>query len=454
MKKETKIPNGPKILGEINVTDFITTQTSEGKKVRIKRKKNIASFEADNSSYIDEIEQREDLSKERKSTIRFFYEIVLPLYKILFYSKVNDNIYDYIDKCNEGANTTKKRTAILDISSEQVFDTLIKYRERRSVEELLYHYYPNISEFETLKGCLQSNDKILFCQKLAEYNKIEIYELCLYYLQIEREFHSFDVLFSIQSQMEFDDYLDRGVASKDLLPLQSEPSDKSSVNNFNPISLLKMGTKWIEEKLDGFNTQDLKNYTISILSCIDKLNIANRYRHPLETLKQNPTVEFLYKCVDRYELLYVSDEDNSKATNSDPKDILFCADIDDSIRQKLIELIVKYFKEPTQQRRAKNGQGFTILSTAQKSVIALLIEKEYLHPSIDTSNAKERHRLTSLFIEKYIEVDNVSYSSKYNEAKAFQDYEPNMHIEESKEHERYTRFFKFVCDFEEAIKNN
>lgn len=450
MKKETKIPNGPRILGEINVTDFITTQTSEGEKVRIKRKKNIASFEADSSSYIEEIDQREDLSKERKSMIRFFCEIVLPLYKILFYSKVNDNICDYIDKCNEGANTTKKRAAILDISSEQVFDTLIKYHERRHVEELLYHYYPKISEFEILKGCLQSNDKILFCQKLAEYNKIEIYELCLYYSQLEREFHSFDVIFSIQSQMELDAYLKKGLILKHLLPYQDEISGSS----FSSVSLLKMGTKWIEEKLDGFNTQDLKNYTIRILSCIDKSNIANRYRYPLETLKQNPTVEFLYKCVDRYELLYVSDEDNSKATNSDPKDILFRADIDDNIRQKLIELIVKYFKEPNQQRKAQNEQGFTILSTAQKSVIALLIKKEYLHPSIDISNAKELHRLTSLFIEKYIEVDNVSYSSKYNEAKAFQDYEPNMHTEESKEHERYTRFFKFVYDFEEAIKNN
>lgn len=444
MAKETKTPNGPKVLGEIDFSDFIAQNSSKRKSIR---KRNRPSVEKNYSSYIEEIEQRENISKERKSTIRFFCEIVLPLYKILFNSKTKDNICDYID--NSAENRTKKRAAILDISSEEVFETLTKYHQSKYVEELLYHFYPNIIEFKTLKECLESNDKSLFCQKLEEYNKVEIYELCLYYLQIEREFHFFDVLFSIQSQIELDDYLERGVVSKDFIPRQC----RSSSNSFISISLLKTGTKWIEDKLYGLDIEDLKDYTIGILSCIDKLTLTTEHKKQLDQLKQNSTIGFLQRCTTSPELRYISDENDIDAVNSGPKDILFRTEIDDTTRKELVELIVKYLGEPTQTRAAtKKKSGFTVETTAQKSVIDLLKKTGCLHEDIKPTNHTNLHKVITRFIEEYVGLDNVGSSARFNKAKLFREYDPKKLIIDSSNYKKYYRFKDFELKLQEIIK--
>ncbi|MFI3331874.1 MAG: hypothetical protein SNH07_00560 [Rikenellaceae bacterium] len=157
----------------------------------------------------------------------------------------------------------------------------------------------------------------------------------------------------------------------------------------------------------------------------------------------------IYSFCYHYEELY--NESMGVKCDTMPEDILFRADMAESKRTALVDLIVTYLSEPTQTRKAKNDKGFTVQTTAQKSVIALLKKSECLHPTIDIFNATELHHITSLFIEQKIGVGNVSYSSKYNEAEIFQNYNPNKLDPVTTEYRRYQRFKEFEEGFKRIL---
>lgn len=166
-KNETTVENqGPQITGKITV-DF----AKEKRRERLDK----------TDPKITNCQKKSSVppSPERE----FFDNITLPLYKILLYSKEHSTLCDYI-----GDVKASKRSAVLDISSGDIYDMLSNYKSAEQVYKLLYHYYQNISDFEVLRRSIETKNRELFCQKIEELNQMAIYDFCLFYKKTRLRF--------------------------------------------------------------------------------------------------------------------------------------------------------------------------------------------------------------------------------------------------------------------------
>ncbi len=352
---------------------------------------------------------------------KFFVNITMPLFVIIRDSQRDSKLVDYIKSIKN-----RREVKPSEYSSEQVY-TLLQIQHSKDKSYLvLEEYIPKTSEYEELKRALQKKNQDRFIEKLPIHAKDrEIYSFCYHYEELLREYASLNLKHKYGAWIAI-----RIESCRIDEQEKAEKSESTEVAKYEP---------WILSILKPELMENMREDTLRMLLYAQKIPLTKEQRKELDELMRIPATAHLYN------------QAMGVDCDSMPVDILFSDDLDESKRVALIKLIVSYLSEPTQTRKAKSRKGFTVQATAQKSVIALLIKTGCLHRAIDTFNATELHRLTTLFIEEHIGVDNVSYSSKYNEAKVFQDYNSSKLDQESSEYKRYLRFKDFERDFRKII---
>ncbi len=362
-------------------------------------------------------EMREALVKmnEVGMTYQFLFilHVVAPLYKIIYYSTDYASIYSYV-------NIVKsfKHVRPIEFSSKDVYNFLNLYRKKRSlnrdtnnqieVDNLLCYYYPQRTIFEKLKTQLDNEQESDFCETLANAEKEDIYKHCHYYK------HIYSIFNSVCSR-------------KDFTPIFS----------YDTHCIMKI----VEDSGELF-TYEYEDFVMQLLLDVESIIKPKGLAEDFLKLLDLPIVAKLYA------------EAKGCDSTPEPVDVLIRTDLDKEKRDNLVNLIVSYFSEETQQRKATKTKGVTIQSVAQKSVIKLLIETKCLPPSIDPFNATTLHHLMSLFIEEHIGIKNISYSSTYNKTKIFQEYTPKELRSEPLLSKKHERFMTLKEDIETNIKNN
>lgn len=405
-KNETTVENrGPQVIGKLTV-EF----AKKTRRVRLNK--------ADSGLTNCPIKLFGTPSPERE----FFDNITLPLYKILFYSKEHSTLCDYV-----GDVKASKRSAVLDISSGDIYDMLSNYKSAEQVYELLHHYYRSISEFEVLRRSIETKNRELFCKKIEELNKMAIYDFCLFYKKLDFDFNRISSSFAITTPSELKYYLDHGVIDECY-------REKINSNNVS-ISLLNMGTKWIDIKLDGLDIYDLEEQVEEMLLYTERLHIENRYKSKLELLMKNPHVERLHRYAKNPMLRY--DMDNESIFN-------------EKFNQEMCEAISDVAKKYFEKCLKSNN---TVNTKAQKSVAKFLCDKQYLCSSINKANKEEMHGVMTRFISELMNRSNVSYSSSYNEQETYQELQKKQHPIDSKLKEEIEKFNEFETELTEKMKN-
>ncbi len=352
---------------------------------------------------------------------KIFVNITMPLYVIIRDSKGNSKLVDYIDSIKN-----RREVKPSEYSSEEVYNLLLSQSKRDKPQLVIEKYVPTTSEYEELRRAIDRKNKERFIERLPIHAKDrEIYSFCYHYEQLMREYVSFNM------NKKYGAWVAIRCESSRLEQLNKE---KGAVNTPNE------KIDWLPDFFKPQLMEDLRGDTQRMLLYAQNIPLSKEQRKELDLIMKIPYAAELYN------------EAMGVTADGVAVDVLFRADMEESKRVAIVDLITQYLSEPTQTRKAKGEKGFTVQTMAQKSVIALLIKSESLHPAIDTYNAAELHRLTSLFIEEKIGVPNVSYSSKYNEAEIFQDYNPNKLDSETSEYRKYQRFKEFEEEFKRILE--